>query len=381
MRHTAMVLIVAAALAGCGSDEPQECSGDPGVACVFAGTGELRLGPDGLAPEETHLYWVADLEFAPDGTPYILDWNNHLVRRVVDGKVETVIGDFVGDGPPDMGDLMAPGAPGLTVNLNHPTDIQFDAQGRLVLCAWHNHKIRVWDPATGLVTVMAGRGGGFRGDDAPAGAMTLFNQPRAIAYAPDGSLLILDQRNFRIRSIGTDGVVHTIAGTGMAGFSGDDGPALMAQMKFEAGGNPEPSGGLTVDGDGTIYVADGLNHRIRRISTDGMITTIAGTGEAGFSGDDGPALMAQLSNPKDIELHDGSLYVADTDNNRIRAIDLETGVITTVAGNGEQGTGEEGQLAIETALHRPLGIAFDAAGALYVADTYNSRVLRVNLEQ
>jgi sugar lactone lactonase YvrE len=132
-------------------------------------------------------------------------------------------------------------------------------------------------------------------------------------------------------------------------------------------------------GDGVLYVSDTLNHRIRRIDlAQGTIETIAGTGEAGYAGDDGPAIEAELNNPRKLTLGpDGRLYVGDELNHRIRAIDLESGEITTVAGTGEEGFSGDGVLATEAALNRPVGVSFDHAGAMYVLDTYNSRVRRV----
>lgn len=374
MRRVLGLLACAGALAGCGG-----CPDESGVACVFAGTGALGLGEDGRPARETSLYWAMDMEFAPDGTPYLLDWNNHLVRRInADGTVETIMGNFVGDGPPDQSDLTLPGAPGLDVRLNHPTDLQFDDEGNLILVAWHNHKLRVWDPDTGLVHVMCGRGAGFDGDGGPVGA-ALFNQPKHLVRMADGSMYLLDQRNHRIRYVAADGTVSTVVGTGMPGFAGDGGSPLEAQLRFEAGGNPEPSGGIAVDAEGILYIADGLNHRIRRVDLAAdTIETVVGTGDAGFSGDGGPGTSAQVNHVRDMEIGpDGRLYFADTENHRVRAWDPTTGVVETVVGTGEADMGVEGVPAAEIALSRPMGVAFGPDGALYVADTFNSRFLRI----
>lgn len=374
-----LAVLLGGLLGACG-DDASACPDETGVACRYIGTGDLGLNGDGHPARETKLYWVVDLEFAADGTPYVLDWNNHMVRRInEDGTVETIIGNFVGDGDPEMKDLTPEGAPGLEVRLNHPTDIQFDSDGTLILCAWHNHKLRVWNPETGMVHVTAGRGAGYAGDGSTL-EEALFNQPKNLVLAEDGTMYLLDQRNHRVRAVAPDGTVSTVAGTGTPGYGGDGGPAVEAQLELEAGSNPEPSGGLAL-GDGVLYIADGLNHRIRTVDlSTGIIETIAGTGAPGYGGDGGPAVDAQLQHPRDLEVGpDGRLYVADTENHRIRAIDLDAGTIETVAGTGEVGMGTEGELAVETMLNRPMGVAFGPENAMYVADTYNSRVLRVPL--
>lgn len=376
--------VIAITLWGCEEACPEQAN----IACTFIGTGEAALGEDGLAARQTDIYWAMDLEFSPDGTPYFLDWNNHLVRRINrDGTVETVIGDFVGDGAPGDADFVAPGAPGLTVSLNHPTDLVFDDAGRMLLMAWHNHKIRVWDPVSGLVTVMCGRGATYAGDGTSDLDSVRFNQPKALVRASDGTLYVLDQRNFIIRRIGPDHSVSTFAGIppepGMMpvpGYEGDGGPATLARFRFEAGGNPEPSGGLALDETrGILYVADGINYRIRAIDLEtGIIDTVVGTGESGASGDGGPGRSARISHVRDLEIDaDGRLYFADTENHVVRAWDPRSDRVETVAGTGVQGQGVEGQLATDTALDRPMGIALGPDGALYIADTQNSRFLRI----
>jgi sugar lactone lactonase YvrE len=382
-RWTWMVGFLGAQLLGCGSsDSGEPCETRSGVVCRWAGSGALGMNGDALHRRETRLYWPVDLTFSADNEAWLLDWNNHLVRHVrSDDTFETVVGDmFVGDGPPDQSDLRPPGAEGKTVALNHPTDLEFGPDGVLYFAAWHNHKIRALDVDTGLVQVMCGRGAGFAGDGGPA-AMTLFSQPKAIAIDETGAMFVLDQRNFRVRKIaaGTAPTIDTVVGKGTSGFSGDDGDPLEAQLAFETGGNPEPSGALALAGDGTLFIADGLNQRIRRVDFGrNQITTIAGTGEAGFSGDGADAREAQLNGVRDLEFGpDGRLYLADSDNHRIRAIDLESGVIETVLGTGVEGDNGEGHAPLETQLNRPFGIAFDQDGALFVADTFNSRILKV----
>ncbi|MBL8915332.1 MAG: hypothetical protein JNM17_31805 [Archangium sp.] len=356
-------------------------------ACTWLGVpGVYGFNGDGLDRLETKLYWTMDMKFAADGTPWFIDWNNHLVRKVEkDGKVKTVVGwvdpIFPGDGTGTMEESAPNGALGTEVKLNHPTDLAQLSDGTMLIMAWHNHKLRKILPGTDRVGIVAGGGAGFAGDGAmvtPGAAV--FRQPKALEVDAQNNQYILDQQNFRIRKIdGTTGVISTVAGNGMKMYAGDNGPALMCSFDFEAGSNPEPSGGLALK-DGTLYVSETLSHRIRSIDlTTNVITTIAGDGTGGFAGDNGPALQAQLNNPRDLEFGpDGRLYVADTDNQRIRAIDLDTGIITTVVGNGEFGLDkEEGLAATKVKLKRPFAIEFDKDGNLYVSDTINSRILRV----
>jgi DNA-binding beta-propeller fold protein YncE len=382
--RTALIATLAL-VAGCGDPstpppDPIDCT-SPGQVCTWAGTGIPAFNGDGLALTATTFYWPMDMEFALNGRPYILDWQNHRVRRVEDGgRVVTVIGsDLPGDGPPDGGDLRPEGAPGTTVELNHPTDLQALSDGTLLLAAWHNHKIRRFDPATGRVTVVCGLGPGDNALHVPA-SRALLNQPKSVAADADGNIYIADSRNQRIRVIDRDNIVDTVAGIGKSGFAGDDGPPSAAMFAMqEINENPEPGGSLTVDDQHHIYLADTFNNRIRRIDlVAGMVTTVAGNGERGFGGDGGPATQASLDRPRDVELGpDGRLYVADTDNHRVRAIDLTTGVITTVAGSGTRGFAGDGGPATDATFNRPFGIAFDRDGNLYVSDTFNNRIRKV----
>lgn len=361
------------ALAACGDNTVEHsCVEAPGHACTYVGKGGVfGFNGDGHHRLDTELYWSMDLSFAADGTVWFIDWNNHLVRRVLaDQTVKTYVGwidpIFPGDGMPGTAERSAEGVTGTDVQLNHPTDLAQTAEGKVLVMAWHNHKLREVDPATAHVRIVAGGGGGYAGDGDTI-ATALFKQPKALELDAQGNMYILDQQNFRIRRIDkATGAMSLVAGIGMQGFDGDGGPALAAKFGFEAGSNPEPSGGLVFAG-GKLYVADTLNNRIRAIDlATGMIDTVVGP-------------EGQLSGPRDLEIGpDGDLYIADTDNNVIRAVNLTTHEIRTVAGTGELGLDpEDGLLATETMLARPFGIEFDPAGNLYICDTINSRILKV----
>ena len=398
VRHASSVLLalVLASASGCSKsagpdgdtvDEvPQSlCSDLAGTICTWAGTGKQGWDGDGQPLLSSRFYWPVDLTITSIGEIYVLDWNNHRVRRATeDGTLETVIGaDFVGDGPYDESDQIPPGAPGPTVLLNHPTHLLPLPDGMLLLTAWHNHKLRTYDPATGLVQVMCGADPGFEGDGGPARS-ALLSQPSQTVQGPDAGLYILDQRNQRVRRIAPDdGTISTVVGTGEAGFGGDGGPPLEAQIHMPAGSNPPPAGALFFGPHGRLYISDCLNYRIRRVDFGAnLIETVAGNGIAGFAGDGGDALDASFDNPRDIQFGpDGRLYIADEFNHRIRALDLSTGIITTVAGNGLAGFSGDGGPAGQASLNRPAGIEFDAQGRLYIADTYNHRIRRVTLPE
>ncbi|MBX5480521.1 MAG: hypothetical protein IRZ16_01540 [Myxococcaceae bacterium] len=357
------------------------CGGGPGTICTWAGTGEAAFNGDGLDRSATDLYWPVKIRFSPEGQPVVMDWNNHRVRVLDEnGTFRTIIGnENIGDGPDDQSDLEPPGVDGTRVNLNHPTDLAFLPDGRGVLAAWHNHKIRVWDPKTGLVYVACGRGAGFAGDGGDAAA-ALLDQPRSVVVAKNGDLYISDQRNQRIRRIRADDhVIETVAGDGTKGFAGDDGPPLSAEFSFPGGSNPQPGAGMAIDEDGRLVIADTENDRIRQIDlVANTIVTIAGNGQKGYSGDGGKATDAALNHPRDVAIGpDGDVYVADTENHVIRRIDRQSGIITTVAGTGKAGFDGDGAAAETASLNRPMGVTFDAEGNLFIADTLNNRIRRI----
>jgi DNA-binding CsgD family transcriptional regulator/sugar lactone lactonase YvrE len=208
----------------------------------------------------------------------------------------------------------------------------------------------------------------FSGDGGLASASPLVH-PLALAVGPGGELYIAEGN--RIRAVKKDGRITTFAGTGAAGNRGDRGPAAQAQLNLPQG--------LAVDSAGNVYIADTLNNRVRRVDTDGTITTVAGTGEAGFAGDGKPARDAKLNFPTGLAIGLGdTLFIADTGNNVIRQVGPD-GNIQTVAGTGEAGYRGDAGRAVDAVLHAPGGLAFDDEGNLYIADTLNERVRRVDV--
>ncbi|HEY3834986.1 MAG TPA: AAA domain-containing protein [Bryobacteraceae bacterium] len=240
------------------------------------------------------------------------------------------------------------------------------SDGSFYFAAGQNFLYKV--DTAGVMTRVAGKSkvGGYAGDGGPA-TEAKFHGIAAVALDQNGNVYIADYGNNVIRKITTDGVVATIAGNGQYGFSGDGGPAVKARLK-------EPTG-LAVDTEGNIYIADFYNHVVRKVMLDGTISTVAGNGSQGFSGDGGPATKAQLYGPESVKLDTaGNLYIADYSNNTVRRVGID-GTITTIAGNGQLlGDTPDGGLATETALYFPSDVAIDGAGTVYIADSGSNRV-------
>ena len=264
-----------------------------------------------------------------------------------------------------------PSISALTVPLILPSAVVFDAVGNLYFAETGNHIIRKVDTA-GNITTTAGTGvQGFSGDTGPATSATL-DSPQGLALDSAKNLYIADTHNHRIRKINlTNGTITTIAGTGISGFFGDNAPAASAQLNLPTA--------LALDTAGNLYLADTGNHRIRKISTSGIITTIAGTGTQGFSGDNAPATTAAIDSPTGLALDSANnLYLADTHNHRIRKITAATGIITTIAGTGALGFAGDTTPATTANLALPHGLTIDSAGNLYLADTANHRIRRID---
>jgi RHS repeat-associated protein len=299
---------------------------------------------------------------APDGSLLIADFANNRVRRVgLDGIISTIAGNavqgFGGDGGPATGG-----------SLYGPRTVAAGPDGSLYIADRYNHRIRRIRP-DGIMTTVAGIGAigfdGDGGDGTPALGAQVFCD--SVAIGPDGSIYIADLVNNRVRRVGPNGIITTVAGSEY-GLSGDGGPAKKAKL-----GNPSS---VVVGADGGLFVADYLNNRVRRIAPDGIITTVAGNGAPGFGGDGGPATAAKLYGPQDVALgRDGSLFIADSRNFRIRRVGPD-GIISTVAGYGLTGVSGDGGPATAAQL-APTGVAVGSDGSLFITDFDHSRVRRV----
>jgi sugar lactone lactonase YvrE len=295
------------------------------------------------------------------GNLYIAEWGNYRIRKVAPGGT---ISTVAGTGTPGyFGD----GGAATSARLNAPTGVAGDPSGNLYIADWGNYRIRKVTPG-GTISTVAGNGTLYFGDGGPATSAQL-DGPRGVTVDASGNLYIADNGNHRVRKVTPGGTISTVVGNGTAGYSGDGGPAASARLNLPAG--------LAVDSSGNLYTADEEDCRIRKVTLGGTISTVAGNGTTGYSGDGGPATSAQLSGLRGVAVDPaGNLYIADTYNNRIRKV-APGGTISTVAGNGTEGYAGDGGPATSAQLSTPFGVAVDSGGNLYIADYGNHRIRRV----
>jgi uncharacterized protein (TIGR03437 family) len=324
---------------------------------TYAGNGLVSRSGDGGAATSAQLNTPLGVAVDAAGNLYVADSLNNLVRRV---DPKGVITTFAGNGTAGFG---GDGGAATSAQLNGPQGLAVDSAGNLYIADTQNARVR--KVSGGTISTVAGSGtSGFGGDGGAATGAQL-NAPFGVALDAAGNLYIAEFGNNRIRKVGTNGNITTIAGTGVSGYSGDGGAATSALLN-----GPQS---VVVDGSGNVFIADTGNNRVRKIGSTGVIATVAGNGIAGFSGDGGPAINAQVGNPSALAVDSvGNIYIADG-SARVRKMFL-SGVISTIAGGGNRGYSGDGGNAFLAQLNGPSSLAISSTGALFVADTLNNAV-------
>jgi len=334
-----------------------------GLINTIAGNEAVGFAGDGGAATSASLLAPVSVAVDSSGNVFILQNGDGRIRKV-DSKsnINTVVGSgtlgFGGDGTSTP----------LQMQMNSPTGLTVDSSGNLYVADSLNLRIRKIASSGGVSTIAGNGVLSYSGDGGPALSAQM-NAPQAVAVDSAGNLYVADSGNNVVRKI-SKGIITTIAGTGSAGSGGDNGAAATAQLN-----SPQ---GVAVDSAGNVYIADTINAKVRKVTPGGTISTVAGNGTPGFGGDGGAATSAQLYTPVGVAVDSaGNLYIADFGNGRIRKVSAG-GTITTVAGNGNQGYSGDGGPAANAQLAEPQGVAVDAAGNLYIADTGNSVVRLVS---
>lgn len=390
-----------------------------GNICTVAGLGTNGYSGDDGPALEAELSLPQDTLTAADGTLYLLDWNNHRIRKVgTDGVIRHVAG---------RGELGGTLDDPAHSDFNHPTSIVFDPAGNILVAAWHNSKIRKIDLVSGHIDDTCGDGRRAYFGDGAAALTASLDLPTSLAFDPRGNLVVMDQANMVLRSIDPAGNISLLAGRCVVdapapagpgacagstapvacpmpsgkstcgvpaeqcdkpctpGYFGDEGPATAMRIAQPFGQSADPGGRMVFDGAGNLFFADTSNAIIRKIDTQGIVHRVAGVApidgvaQRGYSGDEGPATSAQLNNPVDLALgDDGTLFFTDTYNHCVRSVD-SSGVMHTVVGKcGTPGTTGDDGPAASALLKRPYGVEW-VDGVLKISDTGNNRIRVVRL--
>jgi len=382
-----------------------------GTISTVAGNGTAGYNGDNLPAKEASLNHPCGVWVESSGHLYIADMENHRIRKVdaSTGKIGTIAGTGTAG-------YSGNGGPATEARLNGPRGVCVSGSGDVFIADTENCWIRKVNVSNGMITTIAGVSIAGVPICDPLGVLekALF-KPTEVFVASSGELYIADTGKHRICKVdASSGEMETVAGKGSAGYSGDGGPAASAELDKPSGvcvtsageivlsdtGNlclrhvdtshtissllPAAGIGLNnaaeiaVDGNGTLYIANTEDHRVRKMDPAGKVSTVAGTGAAGYGGDGGPAISAQLNKPHGVAVDEsGSIYIADTENHRIRKVDAFTGIITAIAGTGEGGHSGDGGDAKLATFDKPRGIHLDVSGTLYVADTDNHCIRKI----
>jgi gliding motility-associated-like protein len=332
------------------------------IISTFAGTGVAGYTGDGGQATLAELDGPNGIAVDASGNIYVANQFECSIRKITPAGI---IGTFAGTG---VSGFSGDGGQASLAQLNGPIGITFDALGNLYVADAGNERVRKITSG-GIISTIAGTGTAtFSGDGGPATSAGL-NIPNGVAVDASGNVYITDDNNNRVRKINTSGIISTFCGNGTAGFSGDGGQATSASINKISG--------ITIDAGGNFYIADNYNNRVRKITPSGIISTYAGNGIGGSTGDGGSATSASLNHPSRLTLDAaGNLYISDDLNYKIRMV-TTSGIISTVVGTGVAGFSGDGGNATTAQIKNPAGIAFDLSGDLLIGDWANQRVRKV----
>lgn len=334
------------------------------IVTTVAGSGTAGFNSDGIAATGAQLNTPYEVFLDAQGSLFIADYNNTRIRRVgTNGLISTVAGTGVNGFGGD-------GAAATSALLTKPTGVFVDTAGNILIPDTGNNRVRRVDAGTGAITTIAGTGTGAFGGDGGAATAAQLSAPYSVLVDAAGNLFISDSANDRIRriDIGT-GDISTFAGTGTGGFSGDGGPATAAAISAPAG--------MAFDAQGNLYFSDLSNNRVRKVDLNGDITTVAGNGSATYNGDGIQATNASLAGPRGLAVDSlGRIFIADATHHRVRMVDTN-GVISTIAGTGTAGFTGDGGPATAAQFSFPSGVQVAGNGDVYVTDQNNHRVRRI----
>jgi uncharacterized protein (TIGR03437 family) len=332
-----------------------------GIIQTIAGDGYLHAVGDGNSASAALLLRPSGVALDPAGNLYIADSGTERIRIVAPSGI---ISTFAGTGIAGYDHDLVPAA---AAELNSPMGVSAGPSGALFIADTENHLVRRVSGAA--ISTFAGTGDSGAGVEGMAPQLTQLRQPRAVCANAAGTVYIVDTSNHRVLSVGPGALVATVAGNGTPGDTGDGGPARLAQLN-------QP-GACAVDSAGNLFLADTLNHRIRKVTPAGIISTVAGTGKADIAVDEVAATVSPLNSPQGVAVDSGgNLFVSDTANNRVREVTAD-GVIHTIGGQGSAGFAGDGAAGSAAQINTPLGLLVDSAGNVYFADSANNRIRRL----
>ncbi len=321
---------------------------------TFAGNGTSTFSGDGGSALLSGITNPTYGAFDKNGNYYFADGLSHRIRMIdQNGVIITVVGNgtgaYVGDGLAST-----------SVGINRPHSVKLDTAGNMYIPQYNNAYVRYVNVSSGLIYTFAGTGtGAYSGDGTPATAAEIWN-PQDVAIDRKGNVYIADMYNHRVRKVNSSGIISTYAGTGVMSFSGDGGPATSAELSYP--------GGLAVDDTGNLYIADASSFvcRVRKVDTNGIITTVAGNGSSTYMGDGVPATSAAIA-PFTVALDkQNNIYISDRFNHRVYKVDKSTGILYCIAGNGTGSDAGDGGAATAAGLFTPTGVSVDDCGNVYI---------------